>query len=50
MFEAITITESAVEGEQSEEETLNSWTHTPFAHEVAGIATEPHSSPEVELV
>ena len=50
MFDANTTTESAVEGEQSEDEILNLWMHTPLTHDEAGMAIEPHDSPEVELV
>ena len=52
MFDANTVTEIAVEGEQSEseEERLNSWLQTPLAHDEAGMVTELHNSPEVELM
>lgn len=50
MFDANTITKSVVEGEQSEDETSNSWLHTPLVHDEAGMVTELHNSPELELV
>lgn len=50
MFDVNTITEIAVEGEQREDETSNSWLHTPLAHDEAGMVTELHDSSEVELV
>lgn len=51
MFEANTITESVVEGEQSEEGMLlNSWLHMRLVHDEAGMLIELHSTPEVELV
>jgi hypothetical protein len=49
-FDANTVTESAVEGEQREDEISNSWLHTPLAHNEVGMVTELHCSPEVELV
>ena len=50
IFDANTVTESAVEGEQREDETSNSWLHTPLVHDEAGMVTELHNSSEVELV
>ena len=50
VFVANTDTEGAIKGEQSEEERLNTWMHTPLVHKRAGMIAESHVSPAVELV